>query len=167
MRESPETWGHCSRSQCLWPRGPVFRLPGLPCARPWCAASASLSVSFSPAMGKGAPYSQFSARAASSTKCLITEGVVSSGAAPWMMEFLISICPAVPCHPPLRCHPTPDATDPETVQLLIVSMNSLFSFLRLSLLSLFSFQSTCLKDREVGTVTSGPVGCKGSPTRYI
>ena len=75
---------------------------------------------------------------------------MSSGAVPWVVEFLISICPALPCHPPSRCHPTPGAAAPETVKLLIVSMNTLFSFLKLSLLFLCSFQSICLKGREVG-----------------
>lgn len=96
-----------------------------------------------------------------STKCLIAEGIVSSDTAPWVMEFIISVCPAE--GGALRCHATPDAAAPETVQVLIVSMNSLFSFLRLFLLSLCYCQSTCLKGREVGTVTSGPVGLQGKP----
>lgn len=77
------------------------------------------------------------------------------------MGFIISICPAE--GGALRSHPTPDAATLETVQALIVSMNSLFSFLRLSLLFLCSCQSTCLKGGEVGTVTSGPVGLQGKP----
>lgn len=61
------------------------------------------------------------------------------------------------------CYPTSDAVAPETVQVLIVSMNYFFSLLRLSLLTLCSCQSTCAKGREVGRVTLGPVGLQGKP----
>lgn len=87
----------CSRSHSLWLRGPVFWIPGHLTLRSPLVYRLSLTfICLSlPSIGqRGSSGVTSSQESLFSTKRLIMEGAVSSGAILWVMEFIIIICPS-------------------------------------------------------------------------